>query len=107
MPVRRLTACLLAGVLLGGCSSAPDRLESPRATPREPPSGTSPTTAAPTHSPTSSPSPARPARFDTDRALDHVRVLAGRIGPRLATGRAYREAAAYVRARFEAAGYDV
>jgi Zn-dependent M28 family amino/carboxypeptidase len=34
-------------------------------------------------------------------------VLAGRIGPRLATGPAFREAATYVRRRLARAGYDV
>ena len=46
-------------------------------------------------------------RFDRDRALGHVRVLAGRIGPRLTTSPAFREAAAYVERRLARAGYDV
>jgi Zn-dependent M28 family amino/carboxypeptidase len=45
--------------------------------------------------------------FDRDRALRHVRVLAGRIGPRLATGPAFREAAGYVERRLARAGYGV
>ena len=36
-----------------------------------------------------------------------VRHLAGTIGPRLATGPAFRRAAAYVEGRFEEVGYDV
>jgi Zn-dependent M28 family amino/carboxypeptidase len=36
-----------------------------------------------------------------------VRVLAGGIGPRLATGPAFRRAARYVAGRFAAGGYDV
>jgi hypothetical protein len=51
--------------------------------------------------------PASPATFDVDRALRHVRVLAGRIGPRLATGPAFREAAVYVEGRLRAAGYGL
>jgi Zn-dependent M28 family amino/carboxypeptidase len=45
--------------------------------------------------------------FDRRRALRHVRVLAGRIGPRLATGPAFREAAGYVERRLARAGYAV
>lgn len=45
--------------------------------------------------------------FDPDRALRHVEVLAGRIGPRLATAPAFREAAAYVARQFQQQGYTV
>ena len=40
--------------------------------------------------------PEPPRRFEADRAMRTVRHLAGTIGPRLATGPAFREAAAYV-----------
>jgi hypothetical protein len=39
--------------------------------------------------------------------MHHIQVLAGRIGPRLTTGPAFREAARYVAQRFRAQGYDV
>jgi Zn-dependent M28 family amino/carboxypeptidase len=39
--------------------------------------------------------------------MDDVRLLAGRIGPRLATGSAYRRAGRLVERRFAALGYDV
>ncbi|HSE69189.1 MAG TPA: M28 family peptidase, partial [Nocardioidaceae bacterium] len=45
--------------------------------------------------------------FDAAAALSDVRLLAGRIGPRLATGPAYRRAAEVVRRRFAELGYDV
>lgn len=45
--------------------------------------------------------------FDAAAAMADVRRLAGRIGPRLATGPAFREAARLVERRFERHGYDV
>lgn len=39
--------------------------------------------------------------------MAHVEHLAGRIGPRLATGAAFRRAASYVESELAAAGYDV
>ncbi|MCW2793122.1 MAG: hypothetical protein JWO76_2220 [Nocardioides sp.] len=71
------------------------------------PSSTPPSASA-TATATATPSaPATPSTFDAGRAVRHVRVLAGRIGPRLATGPAYREAAEYVEGRFSAAGYGL
>jgi hypothetical protein len=49
----------------------------------------------------------RPARFDAAAAMADVRLLAGRIGPRLATGAAYRRAGRLVERRFAGLGYDV
>jgi aminopeptidase YwaD len=77
------------------------------------PSGTpSPGTATPTPSASSSGSaspsdPPAPARFAAARAAADVRHLAGRIGPRLATGPSYRRAATWVAGRFRELGYDV
>jgi hypothetical protein len=51
--------------------------------------------------------PAAPARFDPARAVADVRLLAGRIGPRLATGPEFRRAAAVVARRFEGHGWAV
>ena len=42
-----------------------------------------------------------------ERAFEHLRVLAVEIGERFAGTDAEREAAAYVAAQFEAAGYVV
>jgi len=46
-------------------------------------------------------------RFDARAAMADVRLLAGRIGPRLATSPAYRRAARVVEDRLESLGYDV
>jgi aminopeptidase YwaD len=46
-------------------------------------------------------------RFDVDRAMRTVRLLAGRIGPREATSAAFDEAADIVAARLTELGYDV
>jgi aminopeptidase YwaD len=48
-----------------------------------------------------------PEAFSADAAHDHVRRLAGRIGPRPAGSAAYRRAARYVHGRFEAFGFEV
>jgi len=87
---------LAAGVLgLAGCTDA----EKP-----------APTTAPPV---TVSPSPSRVTEirrvpsFSARRALADVRHLAGAIGPRLATGPAFREAARWVGGRFSELGYEV
>lgn len=65
--------------------------------------------SAPAPTPTSSPTSSAEAdrRFESGRAMRTVRHLAGAIGPRLATGPAFRRAAAYVEERFLAQGYDV
>lgn len=55
---------------------------------------------------TSSPD-ARPTTFDAARARAAVRHLAVRIGPRLATGPAFRRAADWAAGELEDAGYDV
>ncbi len=55
----------------------------------------------------STPPPSRPqVAFDAAAAMADVRLLAGRIGPRLATGPAYRRAGQLVERRFEDLGYD-
>lgn len=104
-----LAVALLAGG--AGCSGqdaptgAPSRSQpasAESATPSPPASSPADPTAEPPADPTAS-----PTRFSARRALGHVRVLAGRIGPRLATGPAYREAAAYAAAHFAVHGYDM
>ena len=80
----------------------------------------SPTRAGPSPSPPESPAspasttPATPNgpatetdSFDAAAAMRDVRLLAGEIGPRLATGRAFRRAGMVVEARFEQLGYAV
>ena len=62
-------------------------------------------TAGPTQ-PTGSPTTA-PARFRAAAAMADVRLLAGRIGPRLATSPAFRRAGRVVERRFARLGYDV
>ena len=100
---------LAAGLLvLTGCTEAD---EPPPAAPtrsltlvRAPaPEEPRPTTSAPTLS-----GEVRPILpFDGRRALADVRHLAGDIGPRLATGPAFREAARWVEGRFAELQYDV
>ncbi|MBZ5738068.1 M28 family metallopeptidase [Nocardioides mangrovi] len=60
-------------------------------------------TTAPAPTVTASP----PATFEAARAMRTVRHLAGRIGPRLATGPAFREAAEWVADALRERGYDV
>ena len=45
--------------------------------------------------------------FDADRAMATVRLLAGRVGPRLATAPGYDAAVALLWPRLVRAGYDV
>ncbi|MFC7495403.1 MULTISPECIES: M28 family metallopeptidase [unclassified Nocardioides] len=102
---RRLVAPLLVLALLSACSGDPVEPRQPERT-RSAPVTTSPTIeASPTPTETETPEP--PARFDADRALRSVRHLAGDIGPRLATGPAFREAATWVADGFRAQGYAV
>jgi hypothetical protein len=62
--------------------------------------------AGPPRSTAPTPEPGQPA-FDAAAAMADVRWLAGRIGPRLATGPAYRRAGRLVDRRFASLGYDV
>src|SRR6478752_4726639 len=64
-------------------------------------------TATPSATATAVPAPEPSRRFEAERAMRTVRHLAGTIGPRLATGSAFRRAAAYVEDRFVAEGYAV
>ncbi len=99
---RRLVASVTLVALATGCSGTDLGI------PQDPLVTTLTATPSPTTSAPSSADPApRPVRFDAGRAMLTVRHLAGRIGPRLATGPAFREAADYVTARFVEHGYDV
>jgi hypothetical protein len=97
------TCLLLLAACTGG--SEVDSRESPSIAE---PNIAEPSTAAPTPSPMPSESPTpRPVRFSGSNAMADVRTLAGQIGPRLATGPAFREAGRRVAARFTELGYDV
>ncbi len=98
-----------AALLVTGCTSdassraEPDPTRSPSPTPvasSAPAEPTSEATPEPTAEPTA------PA-FSTARAMRTVRLLADEVGPRLATGPAFRRAARWVEHRFAALGYDV
>ncbi len=111
-------AALVTSIALTSCTSdapAPageaQRSQAPSPTragpspspPESPASLTSATPAGPT-----GPSPlTEPGSFDAAAAMRSVRLLAGEIGPRLATGRAFRRAGSVVEARFEKLGYAV
>lgn len=88
---------LLCALMLGGCTGDGDAgtFESPRPHPRPSPSVTA--------------SPPEPAtdRFRASAAMADVRLLAGRIGPRLTTAPAFRRAGRVVERRFADLGYDV
>jgi aminopeptidase YwaD len=58
-------------------------------------------------SPPSADQPVRPGDLDPTTAVRVVRHLAGTIGPREATGRAYARAARWVQGELEGMGYDV
>jgi len=91
-----------------GSSDRPETLAStaagsPTTSPAASPSGV----PTPSHRPTAEPPPARPADVRGRTAVQAVRHLAGRIGPRQATGRAYRRAARWVTARMRQRGLQV
>jgi hypothetical protein len=117
--MRRIVSVVVAGVavLSAACtteSSSRARPEPPPTTPSgeatSTPSETSagatptPTPTTPTTTPTSGP---REPAFSPARATRTVRFLAGDIGPRLATGPPFREAAQWVAGRLRDLGYDV
>lgn len=109
--MRGALAASAVAILLAAtaCSGEPVDPRTPPAT--TPPASTAPATTPPaTSAPPSddAPATAEPAPlFDADRALATVRDLAAGIGPRLATGPAYRQAVALLWPRLVASGYDV
>ncbi|MCW2796473.1 M28 family peptidase [Nocardioides sp.] len=106
MGAKHVLASAMGLAALVGCSADPQPEDG--ATPTSPASTSSPTSPAPTTPAATAPTtPGAPATFDTAAAMAHIRVLAGRIGPRLATGPAFREAARYVETQLRAQGYDV
>jgi hypothetical protein len=117
--VRGAASVLVLGLIAGcsldasdGARQAPPVVTSEpavatTATPSETTSESTSATASATTTATTPPVPAPVRAFSTTRAMRTVRVLAGEIGPRLATGPAFRRAARYVAGWFAAAGYDV
>ena len=92
------------GVPASSASPTSPAATSPAATSAAPTGGPAP--SGPMVSP-STPPPSRPqVAFDAAAAMADVRLLAGRIGPRLATGQAYRRSGQLVQRRFEDLGYD-
>lgn len=89
-------------LVLAGCTEA-----------EEPAPTTAPTTAPPVTTASTSPSPSgtteirRVPRFSERRAMADVRFLTGDIGPRPATGPAFRDAARWVEGRLTELHYEV
>ncbi|HEU4945767.1 MAG TPA: M28 family peptidase [Kribbella sp.] len=101
----RATALVLAVLLTTACDSstadpAPVTTKGPTtaSSPPSSPASPLPSRSGPTHS---------QQVFDTAVAVNTVRYLADRVGPREATSTAYRRAADWVESRFVAAGYRV
>ena len=104
--LRWAASVFVLGLVAGCTSDASDgaKKAAPVVETSEPTMTVSPT---PTRTATTPPAPEPVPAFSTARAMRTVRVLAGDIGPRLATGPAFRRAARYVTGLFAAAGYDV
>jgi hypothetical protein len=109
---RRATAVVSAALVLGACSDPTPRTPPPS----EDPSSSAPaaqstegteTASSPTPDPTSVPDPMSADDLDSAIAVRTVRHLAGRIGPREATGPAYDRAAGWVAGELTRLGYDV
>lgn len=107
---RRARDLLAAAAVLTGVAACTGEAPRPVAEPSAPSSSTSspasPGSSAPSTAAPPSP-PGRPPRFDAGNAYGDVRLLAGRIGPRLATAPSYRRAARVVAGRFRELGYGV
>ena len=114
----RLRVLVLAAlVLLVACSSGEAPSPSPTAASGATPPSASASIATPTDATTPAATSDTPASIvlpfsapldpDAAAAFDHIRVLAGEIGSRVAGTDAEREAAEYIASRLEAAGYHV
>jgi aminopeptidase YwaD len=111
--LRRAATATSVALVLTACSADPSEVSG---TPPPASRSASPTTSPgddPTPTPTPAPEPTDPALpvspDDLERAtaVRVVRHLAGVIGPREATGRAYARAAGWVQGELEGLGYDV
>lgn len=110
-PQRLVAPVALLLVALVACTDeAPTRVPAP-AQSQTPAQSQEPASPAETRAPTGGVPSARPgvrpSDFDVDHAIRTVRRLAGGVGPRMATGPAYREAAAWVAAELTHDGYAV
>lgn len=106
--MRVAAAVVLSVTLLAGCTDDP-AVAPPAASPPVSPSS-SPSGAAPTSDPAptvTEPTPADPGDVRTATAMRAVRHLAGDIGPRPGTSRAFREAAEWVAGELRRSGWDV
>jgi hypothetical protein len=109
--MRRFATAAALALALVGCT--PAATEAPFDRPTSSPSAQSlPSTEPPAGAPTVSSSAASagrpaPVRFDSDAALEDVRHLAERIGPREATSANFRRAADLVEGRLTKLGYRV
>ncbi|MGI8901838.1 MAG: M28 family metallopeptidase [Nocardioides sp.] len=105
-------AAALALALTAGCTAQQSVSEPPSKLPSMSPSvgvttpGASPTGPVPKPTP-SGPPPDERGTFDASAAMADVRLLASEIGPRLATGPAFRRAGRVVRTRLSGLGYRV
>jgi len=93
---RRLAVCALL-LALPACDADPDAVPDPL-----PSVSTTPSVQPSTPRP-----PPRPAALKLATAIQAVEHLAGTIGPRHATSRAFQQAAAWTAGRFRALEYDV
>jgi Peptidase family M28 len=104
-------AALVQALVLAACTSDPSAPAAPSSAPapsvRTSPQSPEPASDSPAPRENASAAPTTNARFDAAAAMADVRLLAGRIGPRLATGAAYRRAGRVVERRFAGLGYDV
>lgn len=102
----RLPALLAAVLLSVGCS--PDEsAETPAPGPPSAPPSAATQTPETSDDPAPVTRPVGPSDFEADAAMRSVRHLAGTIGPRLATGPAYRRAADWVATELADLGYTV
>src|SRR5262245_51337395 len=99
----------LAGGALAAQACTAGEPASQRRSPEQPPGATTTTPSMRTAAPPQQPKPRQPphARVDGARAMRDVRLLAGGIGPREATSRAYARAVDLVADRFADLGYEV
>ena len=102
--MHRLPPILLV-LLLGGCTTGSGPEQPPPRPTVEADAPSSATAPAPPPAPIPPASPPVEAKVST--AVGAVRHLAGRIGPRTATGPAYRRAARWVSGRLDRLGYRV
>ena len=113
MPARSPRALLavlaLAALLLAGCGDddAPAATEATATPTGSLPTATATATATASPTPTATSTAPPESAAGAERAFEHLRVLAIEIGARYAGTDGEREAAAYVAAQFEAAGYSV